>query len=699
MSGFTCPHCNRSFAVPARLAKHIEKKVCQKRHTCSFCPFEARDKFNLDRHVRHRHAFGPQRHSCPLCPFTAIEKYHVERHVRHQHAEVANHHSCPFCSFSAIEKYDVDRHVRLQHAHAEAATAKEVFKCGFCPLTFTSRAKALEHREDHILVLIAELGGNENDFILKESAHNGAHETFRFHFKEEEKVTFVPDALACVRSRLEKRLDEDIFQKKLFKFTLTLAVELHKIDAHGQPANHMIAYFKTGVIRVDQFTNLRDIIEVAEATILVRCDEFLHKGSGWSVTEVLFMDYAVAKFRALAGSCGLHKIVRKPFLNIDLRSGFEPEAKRRKLQDKEEDPQDCDEDPQDCDEDPQDCFLTAVAASFLPEGSSLAQLRDYVKNTFKVNVALPVTMDGIKKFEEDNKALDLCINVVYKDEEGKIFPARASPNYKASNTIVLLMAHVSVTGQLDNHEDSIDSMLHYALLRDPSKDLGLVLKQRNGWMRRYASNFCYNCFNYFKRETALDAHVKWCHTKKGQLVEYPNKGEVMCYEKKGRDQKIGYLIFFDFECLQEVPQKSCECQEEDNPCCHRRTHVVTEQNPFSYALTMVSRHGKVVEEDFYSGKDAAHHLVKRLMELDNKYSNQVPVPMILTDADRESIDRATVCYLCEKPFEEDDRRVKDHDHINGQFLGVAHNICNLQRKERKSIVALCHNFSGILPNF
>ena len=68
------------------------------------------------------------------------------------------------------------------------------------------------------------------------------------------------------------------------------------------------------------------------------------------------------------------------------------------------------------------------------------------------------------------------------------------------------------------------------------------------------------------------------------------------------------------------------------------------------------------------------------------------VPMKLSRKQMREAEDAEDCYLCEKPL--DDDGVRDHDHLTGAFLGVAHNYCNLKRRELKKIVAFSHNFTG-----
>ena len=36
------------------------------------------------------------------------------------------------------------------------------------------------------------------------------------------------------------------------------------------------------------------------------------------------------------------------------------------------------------------------------------------------------------------------------------------------------------------------------------------------------------------------------------------------------------------------------------------------------------------------------------------------------------------CWICNKLFADEDKKVRDHDHITGKYRGSAHSDCNLQ---------------------
>lgn len=55
---------------------------------------------------------------------------------------------------------------------------------------------------------------------------------------------------------------------------------------------------------------------------------------------------------------------------------------------------------------------------------------------------------------------------------------------------------------------------------------------------------------------------------------------------------------------------------------------------------------------------------------------------------------AAVCHICQRPFEEGEKRIHDHSHLNGDYRGVSHNACNLLYQETREIPIIFHNLSG-----
>ncbi len=44
----------------------------------------------------------------------------------------------------------------------------------------------------------------------------------------------------------------------------------------------------------------------------------------------------------------------------------------------------------------------------------------------------------------------------------------------------------------------------------------------------------------------------------------------------------------------------------------------------------------------------------------------------LTNKQRVKFEKAKVCHICKKEFEENQIKVRDHDHITGEYRGPVH---------------------------
>lgn len=137
--------------------------------------------------------------------------------------------------------------------------------------------------------------------------------------------------------------------------------------------------------------------------------------------------------------------------------------------------------------------------------------------------------------------------------------------------------------------------------------------------------------------------------------------------------------------------------------CGHKTHVLKEQPPVAYSLLLVDRDGKVWEDITYVGEDCAEHFVFTVLTLGKKYLSCLSpgVPMLpMTARERAVLMReSTSCYLCEEPLGGRQKKVLDHDHLTGEFLGVAHDLCNLRRREKAVFTLFAHNFTGYDSHF
>src|SRR5436190_12856803 len=71
----------------------------------------------------------------------------------------------------------------------------------------------------------------------------------------------------------------------------------------------------------------------------------------------------------------------------------------------------------------------------------------------------------------------------------------------------------------------------------------------------------------------------------------------------------------------------------------------------------------------------------------------------LTPIEEQRYYAATECYICSRPFTEDDYKVRDHNHLTGKFRGAAHTKCNLNYQIPRFLPVLFHNLSSYDGHF
>ena len=66
-------------------------------------------------------------------------------------------------------------------------------------------------------------------------------------------------------------------------------------------------------------------------------------------------------------------------------------------------------------------------------------------------------------------------------------------------------------------------------------------------------------------------------------------------------------------------------------------------------------------------------------------------PMNLSDEEKIQHKKATNCYVCECSFTAENRKVRDHCHVLGNYRGAACNMCNLGIKMTKTTLVIFYN--------
>ena len=68
--------------------------------------------------------------------------------------------------------------------------------------------------------------------------------------------------------------------------------------------------------------------------------------------------------------------------------------------------------------------------------------------------------------------------------------------------------------------------------------------------------------------------------------------------------------------------------------------------------------------------------------------------LIMSVKDEEKFQSSNKCWICNKSFTEEDKKVRDHDHITGKYTVSAHSNCNVNLRLTKKVPVIFRNLRG-----
>ena len=308
------------------------------------------------------------------------------------------------------------------------------------------------------------------------------------------------------------------------------------------------------------------------------------------------------------------------------------------------------------------CIIWSILANFYPAKQNSERLNKYTARELDLNVTgvrFPTPIADIKKIEEQN---NMSIHVFLYDKE--VTPFRISKQEKDRHVNLLIL----------NDADRF----HYVLIRS----FRLLLKEKSTNVK-----FCFNCLQRFSHQKYLDNHKPYCI--KTQKTVFPEENEYIHFKSHQRQLRAPFVIYADFECF---------TKKTDHPNEYQR-HI---PSGFCYHIVSTAeQHNKGPIS--YTGPDVVEKFFDNLMEEESRIETILSqeVDMIWNDTTAKDFEEATDCYICDLPLGAD--RVRDHDHLTGEYRGAAHNECNLKFRWSKSdpmnkfgfrIPVIFHNLRG-----
>ena len=212
----------------------------------------------------------------------------------------------------------------------------------------------------------------------------------------------------------------------------------------------------------------------------------------------------------------------------------------------------------------------------------------------------------------------------------------------------------------------------------------------------HAKSFCLNCLNHFPNEEKLKIHEEYCLNNETIKIEMPEKGSFIVFMHHNRLIKIPFVVYTDFEAFTEEIS-SCEPNQDKSFTQQYQRH---RPSGFCYKIVCFDKRYNP-KPVLYRAKDENEDIGQKFIEMLEEDIKRIykefdfSKKMIpLTKEERCEYEKATVCWICQKEFDESQKKVRDHCHFTGKYRGATHVKCNLQFKKPKFTPVFFHNLSG-----
>lgn len=210
---------------------------------------------------------------------------------------------------------------------------------------------------------------------------------------------------------------------------------------------------------------------------------------------------------------------------------------------------------------------------------------------------------------------------------------------------------------------------------------------------------CKKCLYIAQSQEELQFHDLVCSIRDSNLrpIIYPEKSYQISWKKEDdfKLTQIPTYLVVDFECVLE---KISIAKGDNTNLIHRHVpcawiivvQTIYQDAPFAKVYRWICGSGEECMESFCGTLLSISRQVKDYMD--------IKIPMIpLTDPEEKKFEKETHCYICGDHFKEwgPKKKVADHDHSTGKYIGPACNECNLKRQARRYFIPLVfHNAKG-----
>ena len=332
------------------------------------------------------------------------------------------------------------------------------------------------------------------------------------------------------------------------------------------------------------------------------------------------------------------------------------------------------------------CILYHIHQKDIPKHfDRITKYEPYLNEFDWSKVKFPVKLSQIDKIEE---LVGYPINIYGWDNE--VVVLRISK--KQGDGINLLM----ITDP--NNKSRIE---HYVYIK--KLDVLISKKQRDedGNHATKTKYLCPNCLHPFSTKERLKKHrIGGCDMFKPVKTVYPKmihnedgtwSKPIIQFKNFNKSIKAPVVIYADFETfVQKTNTKHDDTKSS--------TSLLAELPPNSYAFNVVSDYPELNLGLYeFRGENCMKLFLKKLLDVGDKIRGVLDIEneMIITKTQEKEFQKCKKCHICDCEFQNDDVKVRDHDHITGLYRGCAHQSCNINLNYKNyKVPVYFHNLKG-----
>jgi hypothetical protein len=452
-------------------------------------------------------------------------------------------------------------------------------------------------------------------------------------------------------------------------------------DSKNDKAHVVHSSTSPGVVAGGILGNLKDKVENLEA-----------KGSGWRFKQVFLLKVNVYKLIVKKGG----SYIKTP----DIIANKKCVVNVKNMDEK--------------------CFVWAVLSGMFPvekDGQRVTKYQKYIninEEFLTLDDYIELIEDEEVEQEEEEEVGEIDFNNEFKLKCNMLrYPVECKSSiisrFEKANNI-----SISIFDYTVSKNDEVIPGILYNSKRKGKKHINLLLIEEEGrrhyvWIKNFSrfcasstahitKHYCHHCLHGFYKDETLEKHIKdGCALLNDEARPILPKNDgienIIKFKNFNHQFKHPFVIYADFESiLKNVEEKRGD-----------KTTVYQHHECCSYAYKIVSSYEEYqFDIKSYCGENANAQFLNDIIDAgDELYNIMIQnTEMIYTKDDEEKFYNETSCHICKEKYKEEDDVVRDHDHINGKFIGSAHNHCNINRQNNRMFIPVVfHNMKNYDVHF